>query len=87
MNNTSKLQQTADSECKPETYFLWRTAFKNVDGKRESVKSTNLFVWACVNAKTGQVEVSEVRAYNDELDADLVEGWEWRRFRLVEDTV
>ncbi len=88
MNNTPKLQQTADSECKPETYSLWRTAFKNVDGKMESVNSTtDLFVWACVNTKTGEVEMEEVRSYDDELDADLVEGWEWRRFRLVEATV
>jgi hypothetical protein len=87
MNNTPKLQQVADSEYQPDTYSLWRTIYKNINGKIESENSTDLFVWTCVNTKTGQVEVEEVRAYDDELDADLVEGWEWRRFRLVEDTI
>ena len=67
-NNTLKLQQVADSECQLETYSLWRTIYQNINGKMESENSTNLFVWACVNAKTGQVEVEEVRAYDDELD-------------------
>ena len=70
MNNTRKLQQAADNECKPETYPLWGTAYKNVYGKRESVKSTDLFVWACVNTKTGEVAMEEVQAYDDQMTED-----------------
>lgn len=87
MTKSSELpSQTADSECKPETYSIWREAFKNVDGKIESENSTELFVWAPVNIKTDEVEVEEIQVYDDELN-DLEEGWEWRRFRLVKATV
>jgi hypothetical protein len=51
----------------------------------EPVKTHDLFVWACINTKTGEVEMTEIRAHEDELDKNLVEGWEWRRFLLIED--
>ena len=53
----------------------------------ESVQTPDLFVWACVNTKTGEVEMMEIQPYDDELDENLVEGWEWRCFRLVEANV
>jgi len=49
----------------------------------EHVRAPDLFVWACVNTNTGQVEM-DAQPYDDELSNDLVDGWEWRRFRLVE---
>ena len=58
-------------------------AFENINGRMERVDSPDLFVWACVNTKTGEVEM-EVQQYDDELNQNLVEGWEWRRFRLIE---
>ena len=59
---------------------LWRADYPAGQGR---VKTTDLFVWACVNTKTGEVEM-EVQAFDDELNENLVEGWEWRRFRLTE---
>jgi hypothetical protein len=50
----------------------------------EPVQTPDLFVWACVNTKTGEVEMTEIQPYDDELNENLVEGWEWRRFRLIE---
>jgi hypothetical protein len=28
--------------------------------------------------------MTEIQPYDDELNENLVEGWEWRRFRLIE---
>lgn len=50
----------------------------------EPVRTPDLFVWACVNTKTGEVEMTEIQPFDDELSKNLVEGWEWRRFRLIE---
>ena len=83
MSDTPKHQQAADGGCPPATCSLWRMAFENINGRMERVDSPDLFVWACVNTKTGEVEM-DVQLYDDELNQNLVEGWEWRRFRLIE---
>ena len=67
-----------------EQPVLWRTAYEVRDGKMEEVKSPDLFVWTCVNIPTGEVEMTDIHPFDDELDNNLVTGWEWRRFRLVE---
>lgn len=49
----------------------------------EPEKNYNLCVWAAVETETGRVDM-ECHEFEDEL-SDLVEGWEWKRFRLVLD--
>lgn len=63
---------------------LFRAAWEERDGKMEPLQATDLFVWAYVNTKTGEVEMTEIQAFDDDLCGNLVEGWEWRRFRLIE---
>lgn len=63
---------------------LWRSNWEARDGKMELVQTSDLFVWACVNTKTGEVEMTEIQPYDDKLNENLVKGWEWRRFRLIE---
>ncbi len=50
-------------------------------------KTPDLFVWAIVNTETGEVDVTTVQPFDDELYKPSP-PYEWRRFRLVpEDTV
>jgi len=42
----------------------------------------DLYVWVAVHIETGEVEMS-IEPYNDEL-RKLVDGWEWKKFRLIE---
>ena len=63
---------------------LWRSDYEEQDGKMVGIQTPNLFVWACVHAPTGQVEMTDLRPFDDELGEELVAGWAWRRFRLVE---
>jgi hypothetical protein len=63
---------------------LFCTTTKVIDGKMESVNTPDLFVWACVDTKTGEVEMTGIRTHYDELEDYLVGGWEWRLFLLVE---
>lgn len=71
--------RVANDSC-ASSCSLWRYDYPAGQGR---IKTTDLFVWACVNSKTGEVEM-EVQQFDDELNEDLVEDWEWRRFRLVE---
>lgn len=74
----------AQVENRPSPCALFRSAWEERDGRMEPVQSPDLFVWACVHARTGEVETTEIQPYDDELNQNLVDGWEWRRFRLVE---
>ncbi len=71
-------------DCSAAPCSLFRSTWEARDGKMEPVQTPDLFVWACVNTKTGEVEMTEIQPYDDELNENLVEGWEWRRFRLIE---
>ena len=75
---------TAGSDCSSTPCSLFRSAWEERNGKMEPMQTPDLFVWACVNAKTGEVEMSRIQPYSDQLSENLVDGWEWRRFRLVE---
>ena len=79
-----KLQQNTEAPSGFPTCSLFRAAWEERDGKMEPLQATDLFVWACVNTKTGEVEMTEIQAFDDDLCGNLVEGWEWRRFRLIE---
>jgi len=72
------------ADCPSASCSLFRSMWEARDGKMEPIQTTDLFVWACVNTKTGEVEMTEIQAYDDDLPGNLVEGWEWRRFRLIE---
>jgi predicted NUDIX family NTP pyrophosphohydrolase len=75
---------TAGSDCPSPPCSLWRSDWEERSGKMEPVRTTDLFAWACVNTTTGEVEMTGIKPYDDELNENLVEGWEWRRFRLIE---
>jgi hypothetical protein len=75
---------TAGSDCPSTPCSLFRSTWEERDEKMEPVRTPDLFVWACVNTKTGEVEMTGIQPYDDELSENLVEGWEWRRFRLIE---
>lgn len=60
---------------------LWR---KQYQGEWPNyTKNHNLYVWAAVYTATGEVEM-ELCDTEDEFEID--DGWEWKRFRLVEDS-
>jgi hypothetical protein len=63
---------------------LWQSSHEDIDGRWEPVKSPELFVWVGVETKTGRVEMDDIQTFDDDLSS-LVDGWEWRRFRLVPD--
>jgi hypothetical protein len=63
---------------------LWQSSHEDADGRWEPVKSPELFVWVGVETKTGRVEMDDIQTFDDDLSS-LVDGWEWRRFRLVPD--
>ena len=67
-----------------ESPALFRITWEERDGRMEPVETQDLFVWACVHTKTGRVEMTEIQPYEDTLDRNLAEGWEWKRFRLIE---
>jgi hypothetical protein len=67
---------------KQETPPLFRTQYPVVDGKIVETQTPDLFVWATVDTKTGNVDITDVQPFDDELD-ELRPGYEWRRFRLV----
>ena len=77
--NCGESEASSSSPCS-----LFRSTWEERDGKMEPVQTPDLFVWACVHTKTGKVEMTEIQPYDDELDENLAEGWEWRRFRLIE---
>ena len=79
-----KPEEKAGGDCPSTPCSLFRSTWEARDGKMEPVQTPDLFVWACVNTKTGEVEMTEIQHYDDELNENLVEGWEWRRFRLIE---
>lgn len=78
-------QQETGGGCQQEPCSLWRCDYG--DENPTGAKSADLFVWVCVNTLTGQVDTSEPRGSGDDLDGNLIEGWEWRRFRLIEANV
>jgi hypothetical protein len=83
MDNKSQDSDTPQkADCSSAPCSLWRYDYG--DENPRGIKSADLFVWVCVNTLTGQVDTSEPRGSGDDLDGNLIEGWEWRRFRLIE---
>lgn len=70
--------------CEEAPPAIWRTDYQELDGKMEQVQSRDLFMWGSVKTATGELDVSDMHPFDDEL-GKLAEGWEWRRFRLVEE--
>lgn len=52
-------------------------------GNLDGVRNHNLFVWAAVHMKTGEVEMMSIEVFDDEL-RKLSDGWEWRKFCIIE---
>ena len=77
------MNEERENDSRASSCSLWRDDWVEREGKMERVKNPDLFVWACVNTNTGQVEM-DIQQYDDELSNDLVGGWEWRRLRLDE---
>ncbi len=61
---------------------LFRVDYPVVDGMRYRTESTDLFVWAVVDTKTGEVDMTDLAVW-EEWRYTLNPGYEWRRFRLV----
>ena len=72
--------------CETEQPHLFCSACVDRDGKVVRVESPDLFVWVAVRLSTGEVDMGEINQFNDDL-SKLVRGWEWRRFRLIEDNI
>lgn len=51
-------------------------------GRMERVRKDEVYAWAAVKTDTGEVDVSDIRPFDDELES-LVAGWEWRKFNLI----
>ena len=60
---------------------LFRTDYKDVDGIMKSFKTNEIYVWCAVNKSTGEVELEDVRQFDDELDR-LNGDWKWQKFYL-----
>ena len=58
---------------------LWRTAYTE-EGREKTIEE--LFVWVCVNTKTGEVEKTDIECFDDALSEDLCDYWEWQKFKL-----
>ena len=44
----------------------------------------NVYVWTVVDKATGEIgDGEEIRDYEDDDFYELIEGFEWRRFKLV----
>lgn len=65
----------------PEPH-LWRYDYEDQHGKMVPIRSNEVYAWAPVNTKTGQVEMCDLRRYDDSLEK-LAEDWEWCRFTLI----
>lgn len=54
---------------------LFRSDYEERDGKMERVTTEDLFVWAAVNKQTGEVEVTDIHPFADDVsNEDLVEA-------------
>jgi hypothetical protein len=61
---------------------LHRFDYENIDGKMVRVLKREIFGWMPVNTITGEVECTDFRQFDDELET-LSNGWEWKRFTLA----
>lgn len=77
--NPVETRQEAQSTATPA---LHRYDYVEVGGKRERTRVDKVYVWAAVHTPTGEVELDDVREFDDQLK-DLVEGFEWRKFRMI----
>ena len=60
---------------------LHRYDYENIDGEMKRVRKDQIYLWAGVRIETGEVEMNDLRAFDDELE-DLCDGWEWRKLIL-----
>lgn len=67
---------------RPTMKKLHRYDYDELDGKLVRVRKDVLYAWAAVNLNTGEVDIEDVRQYDDELEV-LNPGWEWVKFNLV----
>lgn len=61
---------------------LHRYDFEEVDGNLVRVRRDEIYVWTPVNTETGEVELDDIRRFDDELEP-LTDGREWRRFTMT----
>ena len=62
--------------------ILHRFDYEDQDGKSVRVRKDEIYAWAAVNTKTGEVELGDIHECDDELQ-QLCPGWEWKRFTLT----
>lgn len=61
---------------------LHRYDYKNENGKLVEVRKEEVYVYTPVNVRTGEVELEDIRKFDDELET-CNENWEWRKFNLI----
>lgn len=60
------------------------TRLKELGRVEPQVMPTNdIIVYAVVEKKTGEID-GEIYKYDDEIDRKLVDGFEWRKFKLTD---
>jgi len=42
-----------------------------------------VYVWAPFNTENGEIDENDIHISEDDLE-ELIEGWEWRRYKLEE---
>ena len=62
---------------------LFRYDYISVNGKLERIKTEHIYAWVPINILTGEVELDDVRKFDDDLEP-LSEGWEWRKVSIKE---
>lgn len=61
---------------------MHRYDYDTVDGKMVEVKCDEIYAWAAVDTKTGEVELGDIRQFDDNLEP-LALGWKWVRFTMT----
>lgn len=76
-------QAAEESGSRAAPCSLYRSEWELVGGRFKEIRTQELYCFALVEVETGRVEMAEIYAY-DETPFEPDDGWEWRRFRLVE---
>lgn len=61
---------------------LHRYDYENQNGEMKRVRKDEIYAWAAVKAETGEVDMDDLRQFDDELEP-LASGWEWHKFTLI----
>jgi hypothetical protein len=63
----------------------WRVEYRHIDGLIVRVENVPPYVYAPFNPETGEVEVGDFHAFDDDL-GELAQPWVWKKFNMVDAT-